>query len=1023
MLEWVVGAGAVGLMSYEQVRLIKRKKKYQMTYRYIRILQHEDNISVLEKIKHMITVFHEFRRTWPEQRKKGREWFRFLIHKNSENQILFYLGFPEDRINGIKTTLKNTYPLIEMHDFPHSELPFEGVKKDKNIESGYFDLQKKGDMSGLALKGFSGGDGLEDILLSMEAEQTEVFLDILFTPERQYKLKRSIAVTSKKLMEQKKNQVSGPKSDIVNSLDEFGREFKQALINSNVQTKSQIKKSERKLSTKDFDPDEMARINAMKKRYTGRETAYKMEIRLMVQGQYASAVAQTIAANVRAQFQLDNGLQFVRSRLIGKKIMEKVPYNPGHTFLVAGDELNNLVRLPDAKHRVMEYVPHLKRGQRTLDIDELREGISIGKLIHPILKDRLVRIAHRQMNKHFLLTGKTGSGKSSVLMEMLQSLLEDWQSNKNAPGFTFVDPARDTVATILNRMRQLEAEGKKIDWDRVHYFDLADPDYSLGLNLLYSKPGEMPDDIVERALNMITRTYGGLNAPQMERVIRNCLTTLVLDTEQHVILGIIPLLRDERFRSRVLARITEPTIMEFWKYEFPHLEEKLDAVISPILNRLSSFSTNIIMRRLFGQPEWNLQIREWMDKGHIVLFSVRGVREQVLSLAGEHIVNQYHAEFQGRSTSALAHYFLFDEAHRTPFPIIEKMIAEDRKFGLALGFSTQFPEQLPTSLYKAFKEVSGNVLTTTLGSDSAAIVSKATAGKFNPQYLQELPERVIAVYTAVDKGGKSEQTTFTVESPPPFLYNPDGSGKWADHLDQEEMRKALEWGLERGRELQARDSTLGTKADEIIHQYLRPGTPLQVSSKNESIEITEKDSKDSDSKLDRDELYEQAVQIVISSGQASVSLLQRNLRVGYTRAARLMDSMEENNVVGPYEANQPRKVLSTEEEPVKRRGYLGLSFFEEKSESEAENHTEELIAEEETPFDLLYEQAYELVIQRETITKDMFMQELGIDELMAQTLMNAMEQQEIIGADQEGKREVFALPGVPVNKSNLNRWM
>ncbi|MGP3788204.1 hypothetical protein [Paenibacillus sp. 1A_MP2] len=374
-------------------------------------MQHEDNISITEKIKHMITVFHEFRRTWPEQRKKGREWFRFLIHKNSEGQIFFFLGFPEDRINGIKTTLKNTYPLIEMHDLPHSDLPFNQEKRDKNVESGFFELQKKGDLSGLALKGFTGGDGLEDILLSMEAELTEVWLDVLFTPERQYKLKRSIIVTSKKLMEQKKNQVNGPKRDMLNSLDDFGREFKQALINSNVQPKRSPKKTtERKVTTSDYDTDEMARINAMKKRYTGRETSYKLEIRLMVQGQYASAVAQTIAANVRAQFQLDNGLQFVKNRSIGKQIMDKVPYNPGHAFLVTGDELNNLVRLPDAKHRVMELVPHLKRGQRSLELNELREGVSIGKLIHPILKDRLVRIAHEQMKRHFLLTGKTGWG-------------------------------------------------------------------------------------------------------------------------------------------------------------------------------------------------------------------------------------------------------------------------------------------------------------------------------------------------------------------------------------------------------------------------------------------------------------------------------------------------------------------------------------------------------------------------------------------------------------------------------------
>ncbi|WEK56338.1 MAG: DNA translocase FtsK [Candidatus Cohnella colombiensis] len=63
-----------------------------------------------------------------------------------------------------------------------------------------------------------------------------------------------------------------------------------------------------------------------------------------------------------------------------------------------------------------------------------------------------------------------------------------------------------------------------------------------------------------------------------------------------------------------------------------------------------------------------------------------------------------------------------------------------------------------------------------------------------------------------------------------------------------------------------------------------------------------------------DELFEQAVQIVIEAKHASVSLLQRRMRVGYTRAARLIDSMEAKGIVGPYEGSKPREVLMTMEQ-------------------------------------------------------------------------------------------------------------
>ncbi|WP_101843937.1 DNA translocase FtsK [Halobacillus sp. Marseille-P3879] len=58
-----------------------------------------------------------------------------------------------------------------------------------------------------------------------------------------------------------------------------------------------------------------------------------------------------------------------------------------------------------------------------------------------------------------------------------------------------------------------------------------------------------------------------------------------------------------------------------------------------------------------------------------------------------------------------------------------------------------------------------------------------------------------------------------------------------------------------------------------------------------------------------DELYPDAVQMVIEMQSASVSMIQRRFRVGYTRAARLIDAMEDNGIVGPYEGSKPRTVL------------------------------------------------------------------------------------------------------------------
>lgn len=87
-----------------------------------------------------------------------------------------------------------------------------------------------------------------------------------------------------------------------------------------------------------------------------------------------------------------------------------------------------------------------------------------------------------------------------------------------------------------------------------------------------------------------------------------------------------------------------------------------------------------------------------------------------------------------------------------------------------------------------------------------------------------------------------------------------------------------------------------------------------------------KKSNDSDSAsdegLDVDSKMEEAIKCVIEAGQASTSLLQRRLKVGYARAGRMIDDMEQMGVVGPHQGSKPRDVLMTYNEWLERRNAL-----------------------------------------------------------------------------------------------------
>ena len=83
---------------------------------------------------------------------------------------------------------------------------------------------------------------------------------------------------------------------------------------------------------------------------------------------------------------------------------------------------------------------------------------------------------------------------------------------------------------------------------------------------------------------------------------------------------------------------------------------------------------------------------------------------------------------------------------------------------------------------------------------------------------------------------------------------------------------------------------------------------------------TASDPDPSDDELAGDEMLPAAVDVILETGQASVSMLQRRLKLGYARAARIVDEMEEKGIVGPFQGSKPRAILITKEQWQARKG-------------------------------------------------------------------------------------------------------
>lgn len=145
----------------------------------------------------------------------------------------------------------------------------------------------------------------------------------------------------------------------------------------------------------------------------------------------------------------------------------------------------------------------------------------------------------------------------------------------------------------------------------------------------------------------------------------------------------------------------------------------------------------------------------------------------------------------------------------------------------------------------------------------------------------------------LDAGGNADKLVGNGD----MLYAPIGANKpiriqgtWVSDGEREEVVEFI------------KKSCTAQYNEEVIHQIDKAAEEKSSDSKGEA---------DSENAADYDELLPQAVEIIFESGQASVSMLQRRLKLGYSRAARIVDQMELLKIVGPFEGSKPRQLLIT----------------------------------------------------------------------------------------------------------------
>ncbi|GGE16165.1 hypothetical protein GCM10011571_17260 [Marinithermofilum abyssi] len=835
-----------GILAVVLPRYYRRRAKREV--RYLRIVPHRRTTGSVKKILAFTMDMHRRYRVWYKRLIQGREWFRLIIHGNIQaGEIEFYFGYPQDKESGVKNCFRDHFPNAEWFTVSRpSKNKADNGKTEETLPlpdqeggvGGYFQINEKGDRAGLPLRPSS--PRMLTSILNHFGPGT--WLDLRFSPTK----------TKKTWKFGRFKWVRDPlKKRVQKGLENLGLTEEELLSIFRLETNHPEKKQS------DLDPMEKARYQSLFKQHTGREKAFDVALYLWVQAPndpgdtLSQAIYEDVKSQVETAMEFDNFIYARRLRWHLKRLNPVREINPmPHPLLPrmvwTHSELGNLLQLPkgptkeqeeQGEQNIYDRITHLVKGQKMPEENEFREGAVIGYVDHPINKQRVIQIGQNIIRKMGSVVGDIGSGKSALLLMLMQSLLEDWCKDNTenekrdkkrfkVGGFTTFDPKGTLANTLKTRILKAKKDGKNVDLKRVHVIDLESRDFSFGLNLLHRHPWQSLDEVVEDTLTVLKSAYGGgTDSVLLDKYGRIGLRALLLDSKQkHTILALGEFLdKESPLRNRLVKQFKESddTTKKALAKEIER-ENYGGRDTEVVRNRLVRLKDNQLARRMFGQQKNSLKVLDWIDNGHIVIFNCQNLPPDVLKITMNYITHQYWQLAQRRRFKQKNHPLIIDEAHYIQLPVFADMIEVLRDFGVPLFMCTQHYNQYEDPMMLAALGLVGTKVAFKQEDQAHARIAGEKAGNsFETQDIQRLKSFQAALYV---EDGKGEKRPLLIRTDPPYIYGKDGKptyfGEETDRIDREK-NEAFAWAdRELARPLQERDCTKGEEADQEIDRYL-----------------------------------------------------------------------------------------------------------------------------------------------------------------------------------------------------------
>ncbi len=334
-------------------------------------------------------------------------------------------------------------------------------------------------------------------------------------------------------------------------------------------------------------------------------------------------------------------------------------------------------------------------------------------------------IRREDRRRHLYAVGKSGSGKSKMLELLIR------EDIINGEGVAVLDPHGDLVDNVMRFIPEHRIKD-------VILFNPADTEFPIAFNPLEKIDDAFKMQLTVGFLDIFKKLFGDNWTYRLEHVLRYT-TLALLDSPNTTVLSILKMLTDKNYRQRIVARIQDSVVKNFWVAEFAAWSEKFDAeAITPLLNKVGQFVATNMIRNIIGQPKTLFNIRDVMDNRKILLMKVsKGLLgEENASLLGSMIITKMYQAAMSRADIAedkrSDFYLYIDEFQNFATNTFAEILSEARKYRLNLTIAHQYMGQLNDTVRKTVFGNVGSMISFRVGAEDAAILEQ----EYNPVFKE-----------------------------------------------------------------------------------------------------------------------------------------------------------------------------------------------------------------------------------------------------------------------------------------------